>query len=164
MSQFLIAAVNSTAARFFTLDSTTLSEHQPGPDLVEQNGLSSTISEQSGEALWGDTKTGRNRGVGGQAHSYDDHRQNHLDEFDRKFAHSVATQLVGLAQSCQAQQVVLAAEPQVLGLMRSALTPLLPKQLEITEICRDLSRLRPHELHEYLAEKGQLPPRRRGTR
>lgn len=163
MSRYLVTAVNGTTARFFTLESAALPEYESGPNLVEHEGLVSSEKEQLGEALWSSTKTGRNRGSGGQSHSYDDHRQNHMIEFERRFAQSVTNHLLDLAQTHQAQQVILVAEPQILGIMRDVLTPVLPKQLQVSDMARDLCHLKPHELHEYLSEKGQLPARSRGN-
>ena len=161
MSQYLIKVMNGATARFFTLESATLSGVESDLKLVEHEGIISPERGLPGEAVWANTKSGRNRGVSGQAHSYDDHRQNHRIEFERRFAQSIATQLRNLAQTHQAQQLILIAEPQILGLMREVCIPLLPKQLKVNELTRDLCHLKPQELHEYLAEKGQLPARRK---
>jgi protein required for attachment to host cells len=161
MSRFLVTAINSAKARFFTLEPAAHPEFESSPKLVEHHSIVCPEQELQGDELWANTKTGRNRGAGGQAHSYDDHRQNHLIEFERRFAQSIATQLLNLAQTHQAQQLVLVAEPQILGLLREAIVPVLPKHLKMVELARDLCHLKPHELHEYLADKGELPARSR---
>lgn len=162
MSQFLVAAMNGTTARFFTLESAVSTDPESDLKLVECESLTNSETGLSGEELWTTTKPGRNRGVNGQAHGYDDHRQNHRAEFERRFAQSITTQLLNLAQTHHAQKLILIAEPQTLGVMRDVCTPVLSKQLKVQELARDLCHFKPQELHEYLAEKGQLPARRRG--
>lgn len=162
MSQYLVTAMNGATARFFTLESSLSPEYDSDLKLVEHEGIISPERGLSGEALWSNTKSGRNRGASGQAHSYDDHRQSHRVEFERRFAQSIATQLLNLAQTHQAQQLILIAEPQILGLIREVCIPLLPRQLKVNELARDLCHLKPQELHKYLAEKGELPSRRKG--
>lgn len=163
MSQFLITTINGATARFFTLNSASFPEAEADATLklIEHEGIISPEGELPGEELWSNTKSGRNRGVKGQAHSYDDHRQNHKTEFERRFAQSITTRLLDLAQSYQAQQLILIAEPHTLGMMREVCIPMLPKQLKVNEVARDLCHLKPQELHEYLADKGQLPARRK---
>lgn len=163
MSGYLVTAINGTTARFFTLESVESAEYETGPTkLVEHEGILSSAKELSGEALWASTKTGRNRGASGQNHTYDDHRQNHMVEFERRFAQAVTTQLLNLVQTHQTRQLVLIAEPQILGVMREFLTPKVPKNVQVNELARDLCHLKPHELHGYLADKGKLPARVRG--
>lgn len=160
MSQLLVTAINGGTARFFTLESVILSGPDPSPRLVEHEGLTSSEGGLPGEALWSNVKPGRNRGVGGQAHGYDDHRQNHEAEFEKRFAQSTARNLLNLIQTHQVRKLILVAEPKILGLMRSVFIPLLPQQVTVYELARDLCHLKPQELHEYLAGKGQLPARK----
>jgi protein required for attachment to host cells len=157
MSQYLVTAIDGETARFFTLES---ADPESERMLVEHEGLVSPERGLQGDELWANTKSGRNRGMGGQAHSYDDHRQNHRLEFERRFAQAIATKLLSLVQKHEVQKLILIAEPQILGLMRDIFLPQLPKQLKVSELVRNLCHLKPHELHEYLAEKRQLPARK----
>jgi protein required for attachment to host cells len=163
MSQFLVAVVNGTKARFLTLEPAEFPEYESGPNLVEHEGLFNFTNELQGQELWANSKTGRNRGSSGQAHTYDDHRDSHVVEFERRFAHGIATKLFELAQVHQVSQLVLAAEPQILGLMREVLLPTLPKQFKLNELAKDLCQLKPNELHDYLADKGFLPPHQKAS-
>jgi protein required for attachment to host cells len=155
MSKYIVAAIDGTKARFLTLEPGELGA--PGPKAIEHEGLANAAQEIQGQELWSSSKTGRNRGVGGQAHSYDDRREHHMIEFERRFAQAIATRIVELAQTHQAQQLILAAEPQILGLMREALAPLLPKTLKMSELAKDLCHFKSHELHQYLASRELLP-------
>lgn len=164
MNQAVVAVIDGTRARFFTLEPAEFPEYESGPNLVERDCLTNATKEMQGRELWANTKTGRNRGQSGQAHGYDDHRQNHVSEFERNFAKEIAGKVLDLVQANHAQQVVLVAEPQILGLLREALSTQLPKQLKVTELAKDLCKLKPLELHEYLADKEILPPRKVPTR
>ncbi|MBE9070691.1 host attachment protein [Leptolyngbya cf. ectocarpi LEGE 11479] len=160
MSKFLVATINGAVARFFTLEPAPL----PVPDpehltLVEHKGITSSEGELPGKALWSNIQSGRNRGASGQSHRYDDHRQSHKIEFERRFAKSIAKTLLDLAEAQHVQQLIIIAAPQILGLMREVCMPLLPKPLKMNELARDLCHLKPHELHDYLAKIRQLPVR-----
>lgn len=157
MNQFLLAVADGTKARFLTLNLAEFPEYEPNPQWIEHECLLNSAQELQGQELWASAKTGRNRGVGGQAHSYDDRRQNHMMEFERRFAQTIATQLVHCIQAHPVQQLFLIAEPQFLGLMRNALIPLLPKNIKMSELAKNLCHLKPHELYEYLVSKQLLP-------
>ncbi|MBD2353881.1 host attachment protein [Tolypothrix sp. FACHB-123] len=161
MNRYLVAVIDGTKARFLTLKPSELPGYQPGPSLMEDEALLSSQSELQDQELWTSSKTGRNRGVAGQAHSYDDGRDRHLIEFERRFIQSITNKIVNLLQIHQIQQLLVIAEPQILGSMRTAITPVLPKNIKIHELAKDLCHLKPHELHEYLASKQLLPPHKR---
>lgn len=160
MSQFLVAVIDGSRARFFTLEQALVPEYESGPNLIEHQYLLNPANELPGKELWADVKTGRNQGSASQAHGYDDRRQSHVEEFGRRFAHTVATEILGLIQTYQAQRVVLVAEPQILGVVREVLAPLLPKTLQLQELAKDLCKLKPLELHKHLATKNLLPVRK----
>jgi protein required for attachment to host cells len=127
--------------------------------LMEHEGRISPAGELKGQELWSSSKTGRNRGSSGQAHSYDDHRESHLIEFERHFAQSITARIIDLIQTHQAQQLLLISETKILGLMRESLIPLLPKDVKISELAKNLCQLKPHELYGYLVNKELLPVR-----
>ncbi|MGK7877516.1 MAG: host attachment protein [Xenococcaceae cyanobacterium] len=160
MNQSVVAVIDGTKARFFTLEQAELPECQSGPNLIERECLTNVAKDLQGKQLWANTKTGRNRGSRSQGHGYDDHRQNHLGEFERSFAKEIVTKIAKLTQANQSQRVLLVAEPQILGFIREVLSPLVPKNLRIQELAKDLCKLKPLELHEYLAAKNLLPARK----
>lgn len=157
MNQSLLAVADGTKARFLTLNLAGFPEYESNPQWIEHECLLNSAKELQGQDLWASAKTGRNRGAGGQAHSYDDRRQNHMIEFERRFAQTIATQLVQFIESHPVEQLFLIAEPQFLGLMRNALMPVLPKNLKMNELAKNLCHLKPHELYEYLVSKQLLP-------
>lgn len=161
MQNYVVAVVNSSKARLFVLEPAKFPEYEPSAKLVEVATLLSSTQELQGQELWSNTKPGRNRGSAGQAHGYDDHRENHLVEFERRFAQTIAAKLTEFLQARQPHQLLLVAEPKILGIMREVLIPDLPKNLKVSELAKDLCQLSTHELHEYLAEKALLPAQTR---
>jgi protein required for attachment to host cells len=157
MAKFTVAAINGTQARFFTLDSTEASEYESGPNLIEHEGLSDSTKELRDQELWANTKTGRNRGSSGQAHSYDDHRQNHKLEFGKKFANQISNKLLNIIKNHDARHLIVVAEPQILSLMRKVMTDKSWTQLNIAEIPKDIAHFNVNEIHDYLAKKDLLP-------
>lgn len=157
MQNYVIAVVNSTKARLFVLEPAKFPEYEPSSKLIEVATLLSSTQELQGQDLWSNTKPGRNRGTAGQAHGYDDHRENHRTEFERRFAQAIAARMTELLLTYQPHQLLLIAEPQILGIMREILIPELPKNLKVYELAKDLCQLSTHELHEYLATKNLLP-------
>jgi protein required for attachment to host cells len=159
----LVAAIDGSKARFLTLAAAGVPGLDPIPQLIEYEGITLPEGELLGEELWSSTKTGRNRGPQGQFHSYDDHREHHALEFERHFARSIASQMNQLIQEHQIREVLLVAAPQVLGIMREALTSALPNTIKIADLNKDLTQLTAYEIHHYLAEKALLPaPQREG--
>ena len=157
MVKFAVAVLNGTQARFFILDSAAISEYESSPNLIEQEGLSDATKELHGQELWANTKTGRNRGTSGQAHSYDDHRQNHEIEFEKRFANKISSAMLNLIKTNQARQLILVAEPQILGMMREAMTDKSFNSLKIKEVAKDICHFNVNQIHDYLAKKELLP-------
>ena len=157
MGKFAVAVINGTQARFFILDSAASSEYESGPNLIEHKGLFDSTQELHGQELWANTKTGRNRGSNGQAHSYDDHRQNHKLEFEKRFANKISSAMIDLIQANQAKQLILVAEPQILGIMREVMNDSLLKNLNIQEVAKDICHFNVNQIHDYLAKKELLP-------
>lgn len=161
MQKYIVAVVNSAKAKLFVLEPADFPEDEPSPKLIKIEELHSSTQALQGQDLWSSTKPGRNRGTAGQAHGYDDHRENHRVEFERRFAQEIMAKLTQLTQTAQPHQLLLIAEPHILGIMRGVLTPNLPKNLKFNELAKDLCQLKPHELHEYLATKNLLPAQSR---
>ncbi|ACK73442.1 conserved hypothetical protein [Gloeothece citriformis PCC 7424] len=159
MNQFVVAVIDGTRARFFTLEPAESPEYQSGPNLIERDCLTNTTNETQGRDLWANTKTGRNRGAGSQAHGYDDHRQKHLNEFERSFAKEIVNKIIHLSHDYHAQEVIVVAEPKILGLVREFITSQVPKTLKVQELPKDLCKLKALEIHEYLSDKKMLPRR-----
>ncbi len=157
MGKFAVAVINGSQARFFILDSAASSEYESGPNLIEHESLANSTKEFHGQELWANTKTGRNRGRSGQAHGYDDHRHNHEIEFEKRFANKISNALLNLIRTHQARQLVLVAEPKILGMIRASMSDNLFKTLNIHEVAKDICNLKSHQIHDYLTKKNLLP-------
>lgn len=161
MNKSLIAVIDGTKARLFTIKYPDFPEYQSGPDLIERECLTSTAKELQGKDLWSNTKTGSNHGSGTKGHNYDDHRDNHLQEFERNFAKEIAQHVIELMSKEDLRQLILVAEPQILGLLRNVLqVSFTKKNIEVEEIAKDLCKYKPQKIHEYLAELNLIPARK----
>lgn len=156
MSQYIVAVIDRSQARFFTLEPNPWPDYESGPNLSEHPGISNQ-NQLRPQQLWANVQSGGNHCIGNQAHGYDDHRQNHTLEFERRFAHTVAERIIYLTLAHQARQLVLVAEPHILGIMRAALPSAMPKGLKTKELAKDLCRFNAFQIHQYLAQKNLLP-------
>jgi protein required for attachment to host cells len=157
MNTYLVAVIDGAIARFLTLHPLEMPEYESGPNLVERDRLVNSNKEQQGEDLWATTKPGRNRGTFGQAHGYGDHREQHMNEFDRRFAQSITQQVNRLIQTYESTSLILVSAPQTLGILRDVLIPNLSKPIPVHELAKDLCALKPREIHDYLAKREVLP-------
>src|SRR5690606_1804140 len=152
MNHNCVVVAGGSRARFFTLREPEFPEMESGPNLHEAADLVSPEKDMPGSDLWTNLTSGRNRGGGGStAHGYDDHRSQHQDEVDRRFARNIARQASRLIQDHATRELVLVAQKRVLGFLRNELDALVKSGVEIRELAKDLSKLSPLELHEHLA-------------
>ncbi len=149
--------MNGTKAQFFTLEAVSLTMPEAGLKLVEQDSLLNAENELLGQDLWSTSKTGRNRSTSGQNHAYDDHREQHCVEFEKRFANQITHHIAQLVQTHEIRQLLLVSEPQFLGLMRESLAGALPKTLEVTELAKSIGQMTASQIHQYLAEQSLLP-------
>jgi protein required for attachment to host cells len=154
--QMLVAVIDRVRARFLTLV-VPAEISDAGFTLAKQTGLTLPTGEASDRELWPSTKTGRNLGLQGQAHSYGDRRQEHAIEFERHFTREIVSNLHQLIQELHIQTVLLVAAPQILGLMRPVLESVLPENVKLTAVAKDLCYLTPTEIDAYLTAQSLIP-------
>ncbi|WP_088242884.1 host attachment protein [Calothrix rhizosoleniae] len=159
MNQVLVTVIDRSRARFLILEGAQFPEHESGPNLLEQKNILNPIQKLQGKELWANVKPGRNQGSGGKAHAYNDRRENHVVEFERRFAQMITREILDFTQSLNIQQVLLVAEPKILGIVRQEVIPVLPKNLQIQDLPKDLCNHKPLEIHEHLASYNLLPVR-----
>lgn len=132
-----ILLADSSRARFFGSDE-LLAELTPVRDVVHPKGRLHTSELVSDDR-------GRSRsGPGGAQTAFDAHTdpaEHDHDTFARELAHDLT---VGLDEGAY-QQLVIAAPPRFLGLLRSHLTPRVAGRVSL-EIDHELSRVPTHEL------------------
>ena len=160
-SKCCVLAADGTRARFLTLESAQFSEPKSGPQLVEKKNLINPNLDIRGRDLWSDPKTGRGRAAGGgPSHGYDDHREQHADEFERRFAKKIAEDTALFLHACRHEQLVIAAQKRMLGFLRPELKRCLKEQVQVRELAKDVTKLNPTELYNHLAHRNLLPRRR----
>jgi len=157
MSDYCVVVADGARARLFTLQEGGIGEG--GPTLVEEASLTNAEAEVAGKELFSDEKPGRNVAPGGGgAHGYDDHRDRHLDESERRFARDIADAAADALRREKTARLVLAASPRMIGHLREALTAT-AVDMKVNEVHKDLTKLSVHEVQEHLAAAGVLPAR-----
>lgn len=153
MKRLLVAVINRAQAQLFTLEPREDIVAKSPSHLVEKALLENPVGATAGEELWANIKTGLNRGSGGPAHSYDDHRDKHVAEFERRFAQTIATQIGHWLRAEDIHRLLIIAEPQILGILRKSLTEAIPSTVQVNDLAKNLSSLSSHELHSYLLQQ-----------
>lgn len=108
---------------------------------------------------YADSRSGRRRGGGRvAAHSVDDRRQS-LHVSDRLFIRGVVEGVVAIFKEFPNCQLVIVANPRMLGLLRPAIARHRggPSLSDIIEFSRDLTQMSAPAVHEALAKAGFLP-------
>lgn len=155
MNQYCVVVANGNKARFFTLEDPDMPEVEAGPNLVKHKDITRQALEQKNDAPWSEHKSGGNRGHGGQSHGYDDHRAQHEDDIERRFANSIADECKRISHN-KPTQVVLVSQKRMLGHLRSAIDTRL-HGVDTNELAKDLSKLSPQALHTHLAREKLIP-------
>jgi len=124
--------------------------------LLERETLVDPEGQMSGDQLSTDTRSGTNHAGSGASFEYDEHRDRHRDEVELRFAKRVAVAAADFARSRNAGEFILAAAPRMLGLLRRVLPPLLPKEVALVELARDLSWHSPEHIRRALLQHDLL--------
>jgi protein required for attachment to host cells len=162
MANYCVVVTSGAHARFFTLKTSAAPVLESGPKLIERGELSNPEKEIPGRDLYAAPKSGRSRAPhGGPAHGYDDHRSQHEDECDRRFASEVLKKANGVAKAEKARHVILIAPARMLGCLRQDLDIIRRQGIRIQELAKDISKLNSTEIHDYVAKEGLLPARKR---
>ena len=161
MANYCVVVTSGAHARFFTLKTLAAPVLESGPKLIERGELFNPEKEIPGRELYADPKSGRSRAPhGGPAHGYDDHRSQHEDECDRRFASEVLKKTKGLARAEKARHLILIAPARMLGCLRQHLEIIVKQGMKVHEFAKDISKLNSAEIHDYLAKEGLLPARK----
>ena len=142
MDKFIVVVINTTQARFFTLEPAEWPEYESGPCLVEQRSLS-YLSSKSRQSFWSKMTS--------PAPKFSDVR------LKRKFAKEITSEIINLVRINQGQILILAGQPEVLNLIGEFFTPTIFDNLEIKELPHSIARLNIDEIHQLLADKKLMP-------
>lgn len=147
-----VVVADGAHARFLLAEPRAEVPHRPVLRLVENVKMENPEHTVKGRREARKIKSGRDERA---AHSYTDHRDPHDVELMRRFAGRVAKQLASLLER-QASSVVLVAEPQMLGLLRTAVAPVMKSGVPVQELARDYTWCTSVELERHLADNKLL--------
>ena len=80
-----------------------------------------------------------------------------VDALDADFSRAVVDELSVLLRTAHARRLILCASPRMLGEIRRASHKLARPGIEVYELARDLVKLSPSDLREYLDAQDVLP-------
>jgi len=146
MTDQLIAVVDGARARFFATGGRKTPRGEEKKKLDEIETLINPAHRVKDADMFSDLRPGSRRAsVGGAAHGFDDKRDAHAEEFDRKFAQLVLEKLAHLVADNHAKAVILAAGPRMLGHLRDQRVSM-PDGVVVGEFPKQLTDLSAHEL------------------
>ena len=125
-------------------------------DLQEIEALIDAEGELMGHEVFANLRSGTNRSPHGAAFEYDDHRERHREEEERRFAKRVARAIRELVARESASRLVLAVEPHMLGVLRQELGESLPAVVARVELAKDFSWHTATHILEVLQRCGAL--------
>lgn len=158
MTNYCVVVTGGGNSRFFSLETASLPEIESSPKLVECGRLVNPEKGMAERELYTDSKTGRGRAPhGGPAHGYDDHRSQHEEESDRRFAQKVVKEARRFAREKQARCVVLVAPARMMGLFRQDLSIIGEHGIKVQELTKDMSKFSSRQIHNYLAKEALVP-------
>ena len=155
MYRVCIALVDATRARLFTFERVTEAA-DTREELVERTDFVNPQRRRRPSEVFSDTRPGSSR-TGYLQYAFDDHRDHHISQLDDKFARMTMAALRELIDEHPTQRVVISASPRMLGRIRAAAPGLLPDDIALDELPRDLVKLSPGEVRAELAARELLP-------
>ena len=162
MKPTALIVADAARCRFFTLTSADTPNIESTVVLQEVEDLVNPEANASGQQVYSNTKSGRNRApAGGPAHGYDDHREGHQQELRRRFARTIDQRAARLMAQEQGGLVVI-AEPRLLGLLRQEFSQDLRERI-VLELAEDASKQGVVELLGLLEASGMLSAAPRPT-
>lgn len=156
MKSWYLVVADKARARFLSFEWPDDPEVDGGPKLTELADLANPEAQLKDVELFSG-KSGRTNNSNGQGAGYDDHRSRNRDHHNERFAKQVAETVEAHLYERKPPRMVLAAEPQMLGLLRRALNPAKLRDLELTELSEDLSGQSLSQIHKVLAQRQVLP-------
>ena len=162
MKRACIAIVDASRARLYTYDE----ENEPTSQLREIRDLvnpgrrlrASEMFSETRPSLGHPGRPGLSREPGS---TRDDHRDDHIDMMDMKFAKEIVAEIDRILKAGHYGHLIVVASPRMLGELRKANGVLKRNNLVVDEIPRDLAKLTSSQLHDHLASMELLPPRAR---
>lgn len=148
-----IVVADRARARFFVTEPPP--EHRPDDPrrLVERFSVVDSDGQLPGKELFSNMRSGTTQSAGGRD-EFDDHRDAHRQELQRRFARRVGEAAVEFVDVEIPVRVVLAIEPQLLGVLRPEIAGRIPEDMSLVEVAADLSRQAPEQIERVLERHG----------
>lgn len=161
-----LVVVDAARARLFSWKSSDDVALDGYPRLVELDDLVNPEGRLQDREVFSNEITGNRttyRMAGpGPTHGFDDHRDAHRDELQRRFLRDVARRLSEHVTREGPSRVILVSETQVLHDLRQEVESALPRDIQVEELAENLSKENPTHLQQILAKKGLLPQQPKG--
>ncbi|HVV84042.1 MAG TPA: host attachment protein [Kofleriaceae bacterium] len=148
-----IVVADSARARLFTFKRED--DRGAAPVLRERADLVSPERRMRAGDVFSETRPSLANNPSGHGNTIDDHRNAHVDETDRRFAHQVIERAAALCSETACTRVALVAGPRFLGHLREHL-PML-RGVPVDEVARDLTHEAAPKLRDHLASLGVIP-------
>lgn len=154
MYRVCIAVVDAARARLFTFERVAEGA-RTREELVERTDLANPQRRRRPSEVFAEAQPGASP-TGHLQHAFDDHRDHHISQLDDKFARMTMAALRELIDEHATQRVVICASPRMLGRLRAAAPGLVPGELSLDELPRDLVKLPAGDVRAELASRGLL--------
>lgn len=154
---------NAARARVWILD---VDREGNGPttfELIDVAEITNPMLRARDVDVVSDSGTGRRGGARTPLHATPDHRDHRRHDIERHFAAQVAEEAAAVWRRYPSCELIVAASPGMLGLLRPALDHHMRvnDNIHVQELPRDLTKLTGPALHDLLAEDKLLPARGR---
>jgi protein required for attachment to host cells len=154
-SRSCVVVADRARARLFVVDPPP--PNRSLPKLREVEALTDSEGALKGGAVFSNTRSGTNRSPSGAEFEYDDHRERHRDEVERRFARRIADAISSWVRERSTTRLVLAAEPRLLGLLREEMLARDLNGAELEDLDENLSGKTPEQIANALARRGLMP-------
>jgi len=153
-----IMVAGGARSRFISVEVGDDAQVDGGPRLVEHEEMLNPDGEMPARGLFSDRSGRAHASSVGAAHGLDDHRDQHQEEIDRRFARRVTDAAERFVTERQIVRFIICAEPRLLGRLRAELQPKRWRQVEVVELGEDLTRHPLRQLQDVLVRRELVKP------
>jgi protein required for attachment to host cells len=153
-----IMVAGGARARFISVEVADDEQLDGGPRLVEHAEMVNPDGEVPARGLFSDRSGRAHASSVGAAHGLDDHRDQHQEEIDRRFARSMGESAQRFIAEQQITRFIVCAEPRLLGRLRAELDPKRWRNVEVVELGEDLTRHPLRQVQQVLVRRGLVKP------
>jgi hypothetical protein len=154
MTRTLIVVADDARARFFRPELVPRSLTGDVCRLQELAGLVNPEGELKGTELFSEARSGQIRAPRGPNFGYDDRREGHFREIERRFVREVVRMTAQLLQRQFAEELILVVAPRLLGVLRGPIAAVVPAGVRVTELAAEMSAQAPERIREFLLRRG----------